>query len=85
MKEIDLWSGGPDGPVTSKSKDYSAGGYPWIVVVRADSVSEALELLSNQTAAEGDGAGVISIDRSEGPPKVWPWDMDKKQVAPQWS
>jgi hypothetical protein len=85
MKIYKLFTTGPGGKITSESLDYSRGGYPWIVEVRATSIREAYGLLNRQiAAATSKEVGVVSVDRSSGPPSEWLWDMDKDTVAPQW-
>jgi hypothetical protein len=84
MKNIHtLFTAGPGGPITTRSLDYSKGGYPWIVKVRAASVQKARGLLIHQIVSSERGPGVISVDRSSRPGQ-WPWKMNKDTVAPQW-
>jgi hypothetical protein len=86
LKIYKLFTTGPGGKITNKGVDYSKGGYPWVVEVRAASVNEAYRLLGGQIVAPTNRqAGVLSVDRSSGPPSRWPWEMDKATVAPQWS
>jgi hypothetical protein len=80
MKTYRLFTTGPGGQITNRSLDYSKGGYPWIVKVRAASVQKAYGFLSRQTEATSRGPGVISVDRSSGP-RQWPWDMKEAAVA----
>lgn len=85
MKIYTLYSAGPDAPFTIYSRDYSQGGYPWVITIRAASMRDAVELFRTQTACPGPRkAGVLTVDRSDGPPAVWPWALSYTQVTPQW-
>jgi hypothetical protein len=83
-KTYTLFATGPNGRITNKSINYGST-FPWIVTVRANSISQAYALLAGQVVAKHGGVGITQINRKEDV-KVgwWPWAMSRAEVYPEW-
>ena len=80
MRSYTLFTTGPRGDITNRSIKYGCD-YPWIVTVRARSVSEAYSLLARQVVAKPGSVGVTRVDRKEDKQCEWPWTMPTTAVC----
>lgn len=72
MRNYELYTLGPGLPIES-----SYASQTWVLVVRARSVAMARTLIRDQTAAVGNGAGIVSVKHNDWSRarRDWPWDF----------